>query len=263
MAEALDLGIAERKAIVCGSSKGLGKACAFALARAGVDVLINGRDKRGVDETASELSALVKRPIKAVAADVTTTEGRRLLLDMCPDPDILINNAGGPPPGDFRSWGEEEWDSALNANMVTPILLTRAVVDTMIGRKWGRVINITSGAVKAPLPLLGLSNGARSGLTGFMAGLAREVASFAITVNNILPGNFDTDRLRGYARAMADKQNIPFEEMWKRLQAANPSKRLGKPDEFGRVCAFLASEHAGYINGQNILLDGGAYPGVF
>ena len=263
MGEPLDLGISGRKAIVCGSSKGLGRACAVALAQAGVEVIINGRDQVSAERAANEITAIVQRPVRSVAADVTTAVGRKDLLAVCPDPDILINNAGGPPPGDFRSWGEPEWDSALHGNMVAPILLTRAVINTMISRKWGRVINITSGAVKAPLPLLGLSNGARSGLTGFMAGLAREMAPFGVTINNMLPGNFDTDRLRSYATALADKQGVTFDEMWKRLAEMNPSKRVGRPDEFGRVCAFIASEHASYITGQNFLLDGGAYPGLF
>jgi 3-oxoacyl-[acyl-carrier protein] reductase len=263
MGEPMDLGIAGRKAIVCGSSKGLGKACAVALAQAGAIVVLNARDRNTLDKAAQELTDLTKKSVTAVAADVTEAAGRDRLLLECPDPDILINNAGGPPPGDFRAWGETEWSSALNANMVAPIMLTRAVIDKIIARKWGRIINITSGAVKAPLPLLGLSNGARSGLTGFVAGLAREVAQHGVTINNMLPGNFATDRLRSYARAMADKQNISFDEMWKHLSEVNPSKRVGRPDEFGKVCAFLASEHAGYITGQNILLDGGAYPGVF
>jgi 3-oxoacyl-[acyl-carrier protein] reductase len=263
MSEALDLGIAGRSAIVCGSSKGLGKACAFALARAGVLVVLNGRNEASLAETAAELTRLAGHPVSAVAADVTTAAGRERLLQHCADPDILINNAAGPPPGDFRVWGETEWGTAVNANMIAPILLTRAVIDAMIARKWGRIINITSGAVKAPLPLLGLSNGARAGLTGFVAGLAREVAQHGVTINNMLPGNFATDRLRSYAQALAAKQNISFDAMWARLAEANPSKRLGDPDEFGSMCAFLASDRAGYITGQNILLDGGAYPGVF
>jgi 3-oxoacyl-[acyl-carrier protein] reductase len=263
MGEGLDLGIAGRKAIVCGSSKGLGKACAFAMARVGVEVVLNARTEEALKSTAEELGELVKRRIQIVAADVSSGTGRQELLRQCPDPDILINNAGGPPPGDFRGWNEAEWGAALSANMVAPILLTRAVIDSMIARKWGRIINITSGAVKAPLPLLGLSNGARTGLTGFMAGLAREVAPHGVTINNMLPGNFATDRLRSYASAMAEKQGISLDEMWKRLSDVNPSKRIGQPEEFGSVCAFLVSRHAGYITGQNILLDGGAYPGVF
>jgi 3-oxoacyl-[acyl-carrier protein] reductase len=263
MSHALDLGISGRTAIVCGSSKGLGKACAFALARAGVRVVLNGRDPDSLNKTAEELSEVTQQTVTAVAADITDPSARVRLLQQCPDPDILINNAGGPPPGDFRSWSEVEWSAALNANMVAPIMLTRAVIDKMIARRWGRIINITSGSVKAPLPLLGLSNGARSGLTGFVAGLAREVAQHGVTINSMLPGNFATDRLRSYARAMAEKENTSFEKMWTQLERANPSRRIGKPEEFGAVCAFLSSEHASYITGQNILLDGGAYPGVF
>jgi 3-oxoacyl-[acyl-carrier protein] reductase len=263
MQPGLDFGIAGRTAIVCGSSKGLGRACAVALARVGVDVVVNGRNQDAVEKTALEIERLVGRKPRIVAADVTTPAGREALLAACPEPDILINNAGGPPPGDFRNFGDREWQDALNANMLTPIALIRATIDAMARRKWGRIINITSGAVKAPLPILGLSNGARAGLTGFVAGLAREVAGSGITINNILPGHFDTERLRSYATALAAKQGTSFDTVWANLAAANPSKRFGRPEEFGAVCAFLASEHAAYITGQNLLLDGGAFPGVF
>jgi 3-oxoacyl-[acyl-carrier protein] reductase len=259
----LDLGIKGRKAVVCGSSKGLGKACALALAAAGVHVVINGRDGERLDRTAAAIRAASEATVRAVVADIREARGRQALLAACPDPDILINNAGGPPPGDFRDWDEEPWRDALNANMLAPIMLIKATIGSMAARKWGRIVNITSGAVKAPIPMLGLSNGARAGLTGFIAGLAREVAADGITINNLLPGVFDTDRSRGFVENAAKKQGIEFAEAWRRAEQANPAKRIGRPDEFGAVCAFLCSEHAGYINGQNILLDGGAYPGVF
>ena len=260
---ALDLGIAGRRALVCGSSAGLGKACAMALARAGAEVTINGRDAARLDAAMREIETAADARVRAVVADVTTAEGRATLLAACEEPDILVNNSGGPPPGDFESWGEAEWESATRANMISPIQMIRACVPAMRRRGWGRVVNITSGAVKAPLPLLGLSNGARSGLTGFVAGIARELACHGITINNMLPGNFATDRLKSYASALAKRDGVSFEEAWARLEAANPAKRIGDPAEFGTVCAFLCGAHAGYINGQNILLDGGAYPGVF
>lgn len=262
MSRAFDFGIDGRSAIICGSSKELGKACATALAGAGVDVTINGRDRRTLEATAADIAARGGGRVQLVVADVCDEVGRRALLAACPEPDILITNAGGPPPGDFRNFGEAEWAAALQANMLAPIYLIRAAIDAMIRRKWGRIINITSGAVKAPLPLLGLSNGARAGLTGFVAGLAREVARHGVTINNMLPGFFATERLQRYVAATAAERGIPFEDAWKELAAGNPTGRIGRPDEFGAVCLFLASAQAGYINGQNVLLDGGAYPGV-
>jgi 3-oxoacyl-[acyl-carrier protein] reductase len=259
----MDLGIEGRTAIVCGSSAGLGRACAAALLDAGVDVVLNGRTEGSLARAAAELTEACGRPVRSVIADVTTPQGRERLLEACPEPDILVNNSAGPAPGGFEQWDEEAWMAALRSNMVAPILLTRAVIGPMRRRGWGRVLNITSSAVKAPLPLLGLSNGARSGLTGFIAGLAREVAIDGVTINNLLPGQFDTDRLRSYAAAIAKARGQSAEEVWSGLAAANPSGRIGQPAEFGAVCAFLASRHAGYINGQSILLDGGAYPGVF
>jgi 3-oxoacyl-[acyl-carrier protein] reductase len=263
MAQGIDFGIADRTAIVCGSSKGLGRACARALAQAGAEVVLNGRSQASLTEAADELSQISGRRVRAVVADVSTAQGREDLLAACQQPDILINNAAGPPPGNFEEWDEAAWLSALRANMVAPILMAKAVLGPMRARKWGRIINITSSAVKAPLPLLGLSNGARSGLTGFIAGLAREVAADGVTINNLLPGSFDTDRLRSYAVSIAKSKAIDADQAWQGLADANPAGRIGRPDEFGMTCAFLASEHAGYINGQSILLDGGAYPGVF
>ncbi len=261
----MDLGIAGKRAIVCASSKGLGRACAMALAAEGVHVIINGRNADSLEKTADEIrkNATHSATVTTIACDVTTEEGRAALLKACPSPDILVNNAGGPPPGNFRDWDGEEWHKALEANMVTPILLTKAVIDGMIGRKFGRVVNITSGAVKAPISILGLSNGARSGLTGFVAGLAREVAANNVTVNNLLPGPFETDRLTATLESAAKKNGTTLEEEWAKRQSSHPSKRFGKPDESGAACAFLCSTRAGFITGQNWLLDGGSYPGTF
>ena len=259
----MDLGIAGRTALVCGSSKGLGRACAEALAEAGAAVVLNARSPQALEETAQALSLKHGRDFVHVAADVTTREGRERLLAACPEPDILVTNAAGPPPGDFADWDEAVWEKALGANMVAPIQLIRAVVPAMRRRGWGRILNITSGAVKAPLPGLGLSNGARAGLTGFVAGAAREAAADGVTINNLLPGHFETDRLAAYLGFLAARDGISPEAARDALRSRNPAGRTGTPAEFGATCAFLASEHAGYINGQNILLDGGAYPGVF
>jgi 3-oxoacyl-[acyl-carrier protein] reductase len=259
----MDLGIAGRRAIVCGSSKGLGLACATALAEAGVEVVLNARSANVLSEAAEALAAKIGRPVASVAGDVTTEAGRAALLAACPDPDILVTNAGGPAPGRFEDWGEAEWHAAVQANMVAPLQLIRATIPAMRARGWGRILNITSAAVKAPLPMLGLSTGARSGLTGAVASLAREAAADGVTINNLLPGQFDTDRLASYFAGLAARQGVTVEEARTRVEAANPARRVGRPAEFGAVCAFLASEHASYLNGQNLLLDGGAFPGVF
>ena len=259
----MDLGIAGRRAIVCGASKGLGRACARALAAAGVDVVIVARGAEALEAAAAAVRAETGAPVTAVAADVTTKEGRAAVLAARPDPDILVNNAGGPPPGDFRDWAEVDWHRAVEANMVAPIMLAKAVVDTMAARGFGRIVNITSGAVKAPIAQLGLSNGARSGLTGFMAGLARQMAGRGVTINNLLPGQFATDRLASLFEAESARQGITREAAAARAAAAIPAGRLGDPDEFGAVCAFLCSTSAGFLVGQNILLDGGKYPGTF
>lgn len=258
----MNLGIAGRKAIVCAASKGLGRACAEALAAAGVSLVINARGAEALKDAADDISRRHDVSVTPVAVDVTTAEGRKQLLEACPDPDILVNNAGGPPPGDFRDWDEGVWAEAVNANMTTPIMMIRATVDHMIARKFGRIINITSGAVKAPINILGLSNGARAGLTGFVAGLARDVAQHGVTVNNILPGPFETDRLNATITGAAKRSGMSFDEAWEARRNANPSRRFGRPEEFGATCAFIASIPAGYMTGQNILLDGGAYPGV-
>ena len=258
----MDLGIKGKNALVCAASKGLGKGCAMALAREGVNLVITARGAEALEATALELKKLGVS-VRTVAGDITTPEGRAQALAACPSPDILVNNAGGPPPGDFRNWTREDWIKAVDANMLTPIELMKATIDGMIARKFGRIINITSGAVKMPIPELGLSNGARTGLTGFVAGLSRQVAQHNVTINGLLPGPFDTDRLRGNMEFNAKKLGKTAAELAKQRAEANPSKRFGTIEEFGAACAFLASVHAGYITGQNLLLDGGAFPGTF
>ncbi|MFZ5512275.1 MAG: SDR family oxidoreductase [Pseudomonadota bacterium] len=259
----MDLGISGKTALVCAASKGLGRACAFALAGEGVNLVIVARGAEALEATAAEIRRVTGAIVQAVATDITTAEGRAAALAACPQPDILVNNAGGPPPGDFRDWARDDWIRALDANMLTPIELIKATVDGMIERRFGRIVNITSSAVKAPIDILGLSNGARSGLTGFVAGLARKTVRHNVTINNLLPGPFATDRLRATVEAAANTAGKPFEEVWAARMHANPAGRFGDPDEFGRACAFLCSAHAGYITGQNLLLDGGAYPGTF
>ncbi len=258
----MDLGIANRRALVCAASKGLGRGCAEALAREGVDVTIVARTEADVARTAAEIGAQSGRTVQWVACDITTPEGRVRALAACPQPDILINNAGGPPPGDFRDWDRDAWLRALDANMLTPIELIKATVDGMIERKFGRIVNITSAAVKAPIDILGLSNGARSGLTGFVAGLARKVARHGVTINNLLPGYFDTDRFRGTMTSRAKAGAISYDAAVTAARESVPTGRVGTPAEFGAVCAFICSTHAGYLVGQNVLLDGGAYPGT-
>jgi 3-oxoacyl-[acyl-carrier protein] reductase len=261
----MDLGLNGKWALVCAASKGLGKGCAQALVNEGVNVVITARGADALQATAAELRALKRGEVRAVAGDITTPEGRAQALAACPQVDILINNAGGPPPGDFRNWGREDWIKALDANMLTPIELIKATVDRMAERRFGRVINITSGAVKAPIDTLGLSNGARTGLTGFIAGLARQprLAAANVTINNVLPGPFDTDRLRNTMVGVAKASGKSVEEVLELRRMANPSQRYGTAAEFGAVCAFLCSVHAGYMTGQNVLLDGGAFPGTF
>ncbi len=260
---ATDYGLSGKTALVCAGSKGLGRACAMALAQHGARVVLNARGAEALARTADEIAVATGVEVIAVPGDIATVEGRGALIEACPDPDILVNNAGGPPAGSYRDWARDEWISALDGNMIAPILLIRAVIDPMIARGFGRIINITSGAVKAPIGTLGLSNGARAGLTGFVAGLARDVAQYGVTVNNLLPGPFETDRLEQTLAAAANARAIPLEQARQERRAANPSRRFGRPEEFGATCAFLASSHAGYITGQNILMDGGAYPGVF
>ena len=259
----MDLGLTGRRALVCAASKGLGRGCAEALAREGVDVTICARTEPDVARAAAEIGALAAREVAWVACDITTPDGRARALAACPQPDILVNNAGGPPPGDFRDWDRAAWIRALDANMLTPIELIKATVDTMIERNFGRIVNITSSAVKAPIDILGLSNGARSGLTGFVAGLARKVVRHNVTINNLLPGPFDTDRLRTTLEGRAKAAGTSYEDVRDAAMNATPAGRFGDANEFGAICAFLCSVHAGYIAGQNVLADGGAYPGTF
>jgi len=258
----MDLELGGRRAIVCASSKGLGKACALSLAREGASVVMNGRTQATLDAALAEARAAARGEVRAVCADITTEAGREAVLAACPEPDILVTNAGGPPPGDFREWDREAWIAALDANMLTPIALIRATVDGMIARGFGRIVNITSSAVKAPIATLGLSNGARAGLTGFVAGLARQVARHGVTVNNLLPGAFDTDRLRSGLAHAAEKAGRDPESLAESRRGNIPAGRFGDPAEFGELCAYVCSRQAAYITGQNLLIDGGAYPGT-
>ena len=259
----MDLGIAGRKAIVCASSRGLGFGCAMALAQAGCEVVVNGRDENRVKQAAGEIANATGGKIIPVAADVATAEGQKALFAACPQPDILVNNNAGPPFRDFRELTRQQILDGVIANMVVAIELIQKAIDPMVANKFGRIVNITSATVKAPLAGLDLSSGARAGLTAFLAGVARSVAASNVTINFLLPGAFDTDRLRSNIESNAKKQNISFEAA--RTQRINgvPAKRLGTPEEFGAACAFLCSAQAGYITGQNLLIDGGVFPGAF
>ena len=259
----MDMGIRGKTALVCAANKGLGRACAMALAAEGVNVVITARGKEALEATAEDIRKATGVKVVTVAGDITTPEGRASALAAAPHYDILVNNAGGPAPGDFRDWDRDTWIKALDANMLTPIELIKATVDGMIARKFGRIVNITSGAVKAPIDILGLSNGARSGLTGFVAGLSRKTVAHNVTINGLLPGPFETDRLKSTLGTWAKRDGISIEEAGARRKKENPAGRFGRPEEFGAACAFLCSVHAGYMTGQNILLDGGHYPGTF
>lgn len=259
----MDLGIRGKKAIVCGSSQGLGKGCALALAHAGVAIVINGRNRSTLEATADEIRQATGVEVTPVVADITTTEGQAALIAACPEPDILINNNGGPPFRDFRDVDRAAMLAGVTMNMVTPIELIQKVIDSMAARGFGRIVNITSISVKMPIAGLDLSSAARAGLTAFVAGVARGVADRNVTINNLLPGYFDTDRLRGGFTATAQRAASSEEEVAAQWQATVPAKRFGTASEFGQTCAFLCSVHAGYITGQNILLDGGLYPSAF
>ncbi|NLY65888.1 MAG: SDR family oxidoreductase [Alcaligenaceae bacterium] len=259
----MDLNIAGKQALVCGASKGLGFACARALVQEGVNVTLVARTESTLQQAAENLQAIAAGNVQYVVADVTTPEGRERALQACRQVDILVNNAGGPPPGDFRQWSLEDWAKALNDNMLSAIELIRLTLDPMIQNRFGRIVNITSSAVKAPIAVLGLSNGARAGLTGFVAGLARDVAQHNVTINNLLPGFFDTDRLSNTLNYMAQQAGTQVDGFRQQHQQTIPAHRYGKPEEFGMMCASLCSAHAGYLTGQNILLDGGFYPGTF
>ena len=259
----MDLGIAGKSAIVCASSKGLGKACAIALAQAGCDVVINGRDAKSLATAAEEIARIAKGKVTQVACDVGTQAGRDALLAACPAPDILVNNNGGPPPKPFRAIGRDDILAGIEANMIAPVALIQAVLDGMIARKFGRIVNITSATVRAPVTGLDVSSGARAGLTAFLASIAREAAKANVTVNSVQPGMFDTDRLRGTTGRMAEIEKISVAAMRERRVASVPSRRFGEASELGNLVAFLASGHAGFITGQNILIDGGQFPGAF
>ena len=258
----MDLGIAGRNAIVCASSRGLGRACATALAREGVRVLINGRDADRLEQAREEMARETGADIVAVAGDLSTEAGREALLAAMPAPDILVNNNGGPPPRDFRAVDGEAMRAGLEANMIAPIALIQAVIDGMIEREFGRIVNITSGSVKMPISGLDLSSGARAGLTGFVAGVARAVVHANVTINNLLPGQVDTDRITALVDAQAKASGTSAEEIRRRREQAIPARRFGEPGEFGAACAFLCSAQAGYITGQSLLIDGGAFPGI-
>jgi len=264
----MNFGIEGKWALVCGASKGLGFGCAQALVREGVHVLIVARGAAGLQAAASKLIADSARPASAsvqfVAADITTVEGRAAVFALRQDFDIVVTNAGGPPPGDFRDWDRDAWIKALDANMLTPIELIKATVDGMAARGFGRIVNITSSSVKAPIEILGLSNGARSGLTGFVAGVARsKLAAQGVTLNNLLPGVFDTDRIKTMLQTSAEKTGQSVQSLADARRKNIPAQRFGTPEEFGAICAFLCSMQAAYMTGQNVLADGGAYPGTY
>jgi 3-oxoacyl-[acyl-carrier protein] reductase len=259
----MNLGIAGRKAIVCASSRGLGKACARALAEAGCEVVINGRDRKKLETTAAELASLTGVKVIPVVADVATPEGQKALLAACPEPDILVNNNAGPPMRDFRELTRQQMIDGVVANMIVAVELIQKVIEPMTQRRFGRIVNITSGTVRMPLAGLDLSSGARAGLTAFLAGVARTVADKNVTINNILPGAFDTDRLRGTLSKTAETKGKSITQVVADRIAGIPAKRFGDPAEFGAACAFLCSTQAGYITGQNLLIDGGAFNSAF
>ena len=265
----MDLGLKGKWALVGGASKGLGLGCASALAAEGVNVVMVARGAEALDAAARQLRQAHGVKTVAVAADITTDAGRQAVFSHAEGPgtgfDIVVTNAGGPPPGEFRDWDRDAWIRALDANMLTPIALIQATIDGMLARGFGRIVNITSSSVKAPIDVLGLSNGARSGLTGFVAGIARnpEIAARGVTINNLLPGRFDTDRLSATLNKTAAQHGVDIDQARKIVGQAIPARRLGDPREFGQVCAFLCSLQAAYMTGQNILLDGGAYPGTY
>ncbi|MFN4089872.1 MAG: SDR family oxidoreductase [Alphaproteobacteria bacterium] len=259
----MDLGIRGRTAIVEAASKGLGKGCALALAEEGVDLVINARTESELMATAEEIARATGVSVTPVVADVTTAEGRKAILAACPDPDILVTNAGGPPPGNFRTDTRERWLAALEAQLLAHVEVITAVVDGMAERRFGRIVNITSGTVKIPYAGLGLSTAARLALTGFSATICREFVDRNVTINGLLPGPFETDRLRGNMSFAAKQTGKSYEDTYEQRRQQNPAKRFGTTEEFGKTCAFLCSAHAGFITGQNLLMDGGAYPGNF
>ena len=259
----MDLGISGKKGIVGGASSGLGKACALALAREGVELTIVARTEANIVAAAEEISAATGTKVIPVAADINSDEGRAATLAVCPEPDIIVNNSGGPPTGNFRDWDRATWLDAINNNMLGAVFMIKETVDGMIERKFGRIVNITSSAVKAPISILGLSNSARAGLTGFVAGTSREVAKHNVTINNLLPGDFETERHASNTKAMAERQGKTYEEMKAIRTAAVAAGRFGDPAELADLCAYLCSSQAGFLTAQNLLIDGGKYPGTF
>jgi 3-oxoacyl-[acyl-carrier protein] reductase len=259
----MNLGLRGKKALLSGASRGLGRACAFALAKEGVDVTIVARTPEPLEATCAEIAKATGVKAVPVAGDITTPEGRRAALAACPDPDILVNNADGPLPGDFRDWSRADWIAALDMMMLGHIEMMRLNVDGMMRRKFGRIVNIVSRSVKTPQLELSLSNGARSGLVGFAGGLARQTVAHNVTINNLLPGIFDSGAQRRHIEGMLEMTGKPFEQIWRERAEGSAAKRYGNPDELGAYCAFLCSVHAGYITGQNLVIDGGSYPGAF
>lgn len=259
----MDLGIAGRRALVCASSRGLGRACARALAAEGVEIVVNGRDAAQLEATAAEIRRESGVAVIAVAADLCTEEGRAALLAACPDPDILVNNNGGPPPGRFEDWDHARWLAALEANLLAPVLLIRAVIGGMRARRFGRIVNITSAMVKAPHAAMGLSTAARSALTAVCKGLSREVARDNVAINNLLPERIDTGRQRFMAELRAKSGGVSIEQAYAEMAASIAAGRLGTPEEFGAACAFLCSSYTSFVSGQNLQIDGGSYPGVY
>ncbi|ULX53929.1 oxidoreductase [Cupriavidus taiwanensis] len=259
----MELGIAGRHALVFGGSKGMGRACAQQLAAEGVKVCIAARTESTLAAAATEIGAATGGDVRYVVADITTDAGRAAALAACPTPDILVNNADGAPPGDFRQWTPADWHAAIDAMMIGPIDMIRRTVDGMIERRFGRIVNIVSRSVKTPQLELGLSNGARSGLVGFVAGLARQTVRHNVTINNLLPGVFATDAQRHHIEGMLESTGKSFEQLWHERGTSNPAGRYGRPEELGALCAFICSGQAGYICAQNILIDGAAYPGTF
>lgn len=259
----MDLGIRGRKALLSGASKGMGKACALEIARAGADVTLVARNEATLLAAAADIREATGAAVTTVVADITTEDGRAAALDACPEPDILLNNAGGMPPGDFRDWSRDDWIKAIDLMMLPPIFMMQATVDGMMDRGFGRIVNIASRSVKIAHPELGLSNGARSGLVGFTAGLARQTVARNVTINNLLPGIFASDGQREHVAKLSESTGRPFDEIWAERGAKNPARRYGQPSEIGAYFAFLVSEHAGFITGQNLLIDGGEYPGTY
>lgn len=259
----MELGIRGRKALMSGSSKGIGKACAFEIARAGVDLTLVARNRETLEATAAEIRAETGVSVTTVVADITTEEGRTAALEACPQPDILLNNAGGMPPGDFREWTRDDWIKAVDLMMLPPIFMMQKTVDGMMERGFGRIVNIASRSVKIAHAELGLSNGARSGLVGFTAGLSRQTISKNVTINNLLPGIFDSDGQREHVAKMSETSGQSYDEIWAQRSKKNPAGRYGRPTEIGAYFAFLVSEHAGFVTGQNLLIDGGEYPGTY